>query len=107
MKDDLRNLLTPADDGRPFTEAVLLRAAGALARRRAAAEQVATPWSWLEYWARPWLVALLIVLAVAALVPAAPQPPAPNVAASDTATNDEMAALMTDDLAAAALREGR
>jgi hypothetical protein len=107
MKDELRNLLTPADDGRPFTEAVMLRAAGALARRRAAAEQTATPWAWLERWARPWLVAVLVVLAVAALVPAAPQPRTPQVAAGDTATNDEMAALVPDEMAASALREGR
>jgi len=107
MKDELQRLLTPEDDGRGFTEAVLLRAAGALARRRAAAEQSATSWSWLERWARPWLVAALLVLAVAALVPSAPAPPAPRVAVGDTAGNDEMTALLPDDLAAAAFREGR
>ena len=107
MKDELRNLLTPADDGRPFIEAVMLRAAGALARRRAATEQASSPWGWLERWARPWLVAALLVLAAATLVPAAPQPPLRPVAAGDTATNDEMAALMPDEMAAAALRDGR
>jgi len=33
MKDELKRLLTPADDGRAFTDAVLLRASGALHRR--------------------------------------------------------------------------
>lgn len=86
----LRDLLGPADDGRGFTEAVLLRAAGALHRRRAAAEsaQAHLPaFGWLERWARPWVVALLVLLAAAALVPGrgreAPRAVAPTAADSD------------------------
>jgi len=70
MKDMLRSLLTPADDGRAFTEAVLLRASGALHRRRQAAAPAAEPvWGLLERWARPWVVAVLLLLAFAAVVP--------------------------------------
>jgi len=78
MKDLLRTLLTPADDGRAFTDAVLLRASGALHRRRQAAEPATEPvWSLLERWARPWLVAMLLLLAMAAVVPTwAPAAPA-------------------------------
>ena len=36
MDEHLKRFLTPADDGRGFTEAVLFRASGALARRRLA-----------------------------------------------------------------------
>ena len=33
MKDELKRLLDPADDGRAFTDAVLFKASGALHRR--------------------------------------------------------------------------
>ncbi len=61
MNDLLRRHLEPDDDGRAFTEAVLLRAAGALHRRHAAHEAVVMrPWSALEAWARPWIIAALV-----------------------------------------------
>lgn len=68
MKDLLMPYLTPDDDGRAFTEAVLLRASGALHRRRlAAAGAAAVPlWGLLERWAQPWVIAMLIGIAVAA-----------------------------------------
>lgn len=72
MKDMLEHSLTPRDDGRAFTEAVLLRASGALHRRRqaqAAAAGESAVFGQLALWARPWLVAALVVLACAALVP--------------------------------------
>ena len=70
MNDDLKLLLAPADDGRAFTEAVLLRAAGALHRRRAAAGSAGTvAWTWLEAWARPWVIAAIILLALALALP--------------------------------------
>ena len=110
MKDErqeLYQLLTPTDDGRGFTDAVLLRASGALARRRAAAGSVATPFGWLEHWARPWLVAALVVLAVATLVPALPWTMAERAVSAAEAPTDEMAALLPDDVVTAAAREGR
>ncbi len=72
MNEHLRDLLTPTDDGRAFTDAVLFRAGGALARRRAAAAGAGagSPWAWLEQWARPWLVAAALAAAVLALWPA-------------------------------------
>ncbi len=61
MNDLLRRHLEPDDDGRAFTDAVLLRAAGALHRRHAAHEAVVMrPWSALEAWARPWIIAALV-----------------------------------------------
>jgi hypothetical protein len=73
MKDELKRALDPGDDGRAFTEAVLLKASGALYRRR----QQSAPaglWPWLERWARPWLVTALLALAVAAAaVPLVPR----------------------------------
>ncbi|HVM44199.1 MAG TPA: hypothetical protein VMT77_11845 [Gemmatimonadales bacterium] len=69
MNDDLKLLLAPADDGRAFTEAVLLRAAGALHRRRAAGAAGTVAWTWLEAWARPWVVAAIILLALALALP--------------------------------------
>ena len=54
MNELLRRYLEPDDDGRAFTEAVLLRAAGALHLRRSAHEAAdALPWTALEAWARP------------------------------------------------------
>lgn len=70
MKTHLRGLLDPGDDGRAFTDAVVLRASGALYRRRQAAEAATETWAWLERWARPWVVAALALLAVASVVPA-------------------------------------
>lgn len=70
MSDLLRRYLEPDDDGRAFTEAVLLRAAGALHRRRAARAGVATePWAALEAWARPWIIAALVGLALVMALP--------------------------------------
>jgi hypothetical protein len=71
MDEHLKRYLTPGDDGRAFTEAALFRASGALARRRAAAADGPT-WSLLELWARPWLIAALLLLAVAVVVPSRP-----------------------------------
>ena len=70
MKDLLKLHLSPADDGRAFADAVLLRAAGALHRRRTA--QLAAdgaPWAWLAAWARPWLIAAIIGLSLAIALP--------------------------------------
>lgn len=77
MKDLLMRYLTPDDDGRAFTEAVLLRASGALDRRRlAAAGAAALPlWGLLERWARPWVVAALIAVAIAASLAVLPSAP--------------------------------
>jgi hypothetical protein len=88
MNELLKRHLTPDDDGRAFTEAVLLRASGALYRRRTAAVGADAPaWEWLQRWARPWVVAALIALAGAALVPALPRgggsAPAETASASD------------------------
>ncbi len=70
MKDLLTRLLSPDDDGRAFTDAVLLRAAGALHRRRTAqAAALAHPWAWLEAWARPWVIMALVGLALAVALP--------------------------------------
>lgn len=70
MNDLLRRHLEPDDDGRAFTEAVLLRAAGALHRRHAAHETAgALPWTALEAWARPWIIAALVGLALVMALP--------------------------------------
>lgn len=71
MDEHLHRHLTPADDGRGFTDAVLFRAAGALARRRRSAAEGPT-WSLLEFWARPWLIAALLLLALAVVIPSSP-----------------------------------
>lgn len=71
MDEHLQRHLTPADDGRGFTDAVVFRAAGALARRRRAAAEGPT-WSLLEIWARPWLIAALLLLALAVAIPGSP-----------------------------------
>jgi hypothetical protein len=71
MDQHLHTHLPPTDDGRGFVEAVLFRAAGALARRRQAAADGPT-WSVLEFWARPWLIAALLLLAFAIAIPARP-----------------------------------
>jgi ABC-type phosphate transport system auxiliary subunit len=71
MKKLLKMHLSPQDDGRAFTDAVLLRAAGALHRRQAAAQLAAegAPWAWLAAWARPWLIAAIIGLSLAITLP--------------------------------------
>ena len=70
MNDLFRRYLEPDDDGRAFTEAVLLRAAGALHRRRAAGGSAAVaPWAALEAWARPWIIAAIVGLALAVALP--------------------------------------
>jgi hypothetical protein len=72
MNDQLKRYLSPDDDGRAFIEAVLLRASGALHRRRAAAERPSEgpAWRCLEAWARPWLIAAIVGLALAIALPA-------------------------------------
>lgn len=81
MNELLKRHLDPDDDGRAFSAAVLLRAAGTLHRRRAAAERGAHPtWSWLEAWARPWLVAAIVGLALALALPELRHPLPENVA---------------------------
>ena len=80
MDEHLKRHLAPGDDGRAFTEAVLFRAAGALARRRQAVDEGPT-WSLLEFWARPWLIAALLLLAFAMVVPSHPWSPEPTTAA--------------------------
>ena len=94
MDEHLRRHLTPPDDGRGFVEAVLFRAAGALARRRQAATDGPT-WSLLEFWARPWLIAALLLIALAVAIPgrpwsgtAAPTPDAGLAASLLGGTND-------------------
>lgn len=73
MKDLLKRYLTPDDDGRAFAEAVMLRASGALHRRRHAADAGTGPlWEMLERWARPWVIVALIGIAVAASMPVLP-----------------------------------
>jgi hypothetical protein len=87
MSDLLRRHLEPEDDGRAFTDAVLLRAAGALHRRRTAHETVeALPWTALEAWARPWIIAALVGLALAVALPGLESGPA--AAATPTLTAD-------------------
>jgi len=107
MKDELKRLLTPVDDGRAFTDAVLLRASGALHRRRAAAQAGAAQLpalEWLAQWARPWLVAALVAAAALAVIPALPRAAMPvDRAAAVPADSDALvAALLPADLAVAA-----
>jgi hypothetical protein len=76
VNDELRRLLTPPDDGRAFVEAVLLRASGALYRRRQGGAAVAPAWELLAAWARPWVLALLLLVAVITVAPLRRQAPA-------------------------------
>ncbi|MGD0990906.1 MAG: hypothetical protein ABR998_00360 [Gemmatimonadales bacterium] len=70
MNDLLKQYLEPDDDGRAFTDAVLLRAAGALHRRHTAHETAAAlPWTALEAWARPWIIAAIVGLALVLALP--------------------------------------
>ena len=93
MNDLLKAMLSPDDDGRAFTDAVLLRAAGALHRRRAAAvgREESPAWRTLEAWARPWLIAVMVGVALAIALPALWQPAAEN-AAEPSLTADLMGA---------------
>jgi len=92
MKEPLRDLLTPADDGRGFTDAVLMRASGALHRRRQRSDATEPVWSWLGAWARPWLIAALVVLALLGVVPALP--PSAPVATAEPVTPTEAVATL-------------
>ena len=105
MKEELGKLLGPADDGRAFTDAVLFKASGALHRRRAAADAAAPAWEWLARWARPWVVAALIVVALVTLIPVRPSGTAQ--AATGTPADSEVlaAALLPADMAVAAATE--
>ena len=106
MKDELRNLLGPADDGRAFTDAVLFKASGALHRRRAAADAAAPAWEWLARWGRPWVVATLVVIALIALIPVRPSSTAQAAALATPADSEVMAAaLLPADMAVAATTE--
>jgi hypothetical protein len=88
MNDQLRRYLTPDDDGRAFTEAVLLRASGALHRRRAARQSPSPAWIWLERWARPWIIAALVGLSLAIVLPGLSHDEAATVSATPTLTSD-------------------
>ncbi len=88
MDEQLRRHLTPTDDGRGFAEAVVFRASGELARRRQAAAEGPT-WSVLEFWARPWLIAALLLLAFAIAIPSRPWSP-PAVANGDYGPTGEL-----------------
>ena len=105
MKDLLRDALTPDDDGRAFTDAVLLKASGALHRRRAAGDQQMPAMGWLERWARPWVVAALIVLAALAIVPAKPWARQSALAATSADSEAFVASLLPADMALATATE--
>ncbi len=93
MKDLLREILSPADDGLAFRDAVLLRAAGALHRRRAAAEALQAPtWSWLAAWAHPWLIAAIVGLSLALALPGWARRPATPIPPAAEMTADMMGA---------------
>lgn len=97
MNEELKRLLEPGDDGRAFTAAVMLRASGALHRRRRAAEGApAGALGWLERWARPWIVTALLVVAVAAAV--LPLLPAEGAALDEPAEAQLLAAPQPEDM---------
>jgi hypothetical protein len=104
MKDQLRELLTPADDGRGFAEAVLMRASGALHRRRQRTEDTEPVWGWLGAWARPWLVAALVVLGILGVVPALPPTPTPAQVTVTQTVEDEV---LPPEVVAVAMPESR
>jgi hypothetical protein len=92
MNDLLKRMLSPDDDGRAFTDAVLLRAAGALYRRRARAGSAGgQAWAWLEAWARPWLIAAIVGLGLAIALPELWRP-VPDAMAQPSLTADLMGA---------------
>ncbi len=98
MNDQLKRLLDPGDDGRAFRDAVLLKASGALYRRRMAADTRSNAWDWLERWARPWVVAALVIVAVAAAVPLLRHAPAAGIAVEPVAEASLLAAPQPEDL---------
>jgi hypothetical protein len=106
MNDQLRDALTPADDGRAFTDAVLLQASGALHRRRAAAADQVPALDWLASWARPWVVAALVAIAAIVLIPTRQSWTRVPQAASVAADSEALAAsLLPADMALAAATE--
>jgi hypothetical protein len=108
MNEELKKQLTPDDDGRAFTDAVMLRAAGALHRRRAAAEALAQPaWDWLALWARPWVVASLIAIAgITIIFPVRSVANPPSTATAVSADSEAMvASLLPADMALASSAE--
>ena len=107
MNEELRKHLTPDDDGRAFTDAVMLRAAGALHRRRAAAEGAQQPaWDWLASWARPWVVASLIAIALITMIPFRTPSNPPRTASAASADSEAMvASLLPADMALATATE--
>jgi len=109
MKDHLKRLLSPADDGHAFTDAVLHKASGALHRRRAAAQAALASrpaWEWLALWARPWVVATLAAIAAIAIYPSRPWASQPAVFAVAPADSDVMiTALLPADMAIATATE--
>ncbi len=92
MNDLLKRHLSPDADGRAFTDAVLLRAAGALHRRRAAAARPggSPAWNMLAAWARPWVIAAIVGLGLAIALPALRE--APDNGAEPSLTADLMGA---------------
>jgi hypothetical protein len=106
MRDLLRRHLSPDDDGHAFVEAVLFRASGTLHRRRAATSAALPAWGWLERWARPWVVVMLILLAFATLLPLRRPAPVEQVAAdAEVQTEALLTAAQPEDVFA--LTEGR
>jgi hypothetical protein len=89
VNDDLKRHLTPDDDGRAFVDAVLLRASGALYRRRQNATAGVPAWEWLARWARPWLVALLLLVAFVSLLPRGGAPAPQDQMAAETEARAE------------------
>ena len=87
MDEHLKRFLTPEDDGHAFVEAVLFRASGALARRRQSAAEGPT-WSLLEVWARPWLIAALLLLSIGIAIPSRPWSPPATASADSTLVTD-------------------
>jgi hypothetical protein len=103
IKDHLLRLLTPDDDGRAFVDAVLLSASGALHRRRTAAQAPALPpLAWLERWARPWVVAALVGVALAAALPVLPSREAQTAAEAAPPAEALMVMPFVDDVLALA-----
>jgi hypothetical protein len=94
MDEHLKRFLTPEDDGRAFTEAVLFRASGALARRRQAVVEGPT-WSLLEVWARPWLIAALLLLSIGIAIPTRPWS-SPATATADTSLMADLLSSSSD-----------
>ena len=106
MTDDLKRALTPDDDGTAFTDAVMVRAAGALHRRRAAHEGRRPALDWLAIWGRPWVLVSLIALAFLTLIPARAYRGQPRTASAASADSEAMvASLLPADMALATATE--